>query len=572
MVANGELDRLVEILKSHGNKAAREEASRQLHAYGDAAVERLGTLLMESTGVIAEITALTLSKIGVSAIPVLAKALREGGHGRRQYASLALVDIGDAAIPVLKEATEDEDRGVRWRAFNALARIGAQAIPFIADRLGKGDAATRLLIVEATIWELRGADTPAIKSYDTEGKSVIPHLIRLLGHKDDKVQFHARGVIEKIGLPSIPPLAEYLIDDCGSKATEEKCIACLRGIMFGHGVKSSETAGAMLQKYAQPLFARATRRKIERIRDQYTSLFYDLGIIAVPVLAPAWLSGTKGQREFSNRSMEGALSGSLNAISNGNAPHVPHLFYDPRNYDGPTSPDDEIFWRVNPSSFTDVHKIVLALEYKYLKVVEETSRESIREHDSYRAAISTMEAGEREEASAEFAFRSRHTSLSYTISWVRNRAIETIKHRGVLMLPHILEIARNGDDDSCMCALEALSIIDEINDKILRNNPDLISVLIRFIKIPHMWYRARAINCASHIGRPLLPFLAEFLHSADGLDKLAAIAAMGSVGIEAQTYMRHLTSDRDKVVATFSSWYEAQLSTGFPLFSVSLEM
>jgi HEAT repeat protein len=520
---------------------------------------------MESTGVIAEITALTLSKIGVSAIPALAKALREGGHGRRQYASLALVDIGDAAIPVLKEATEDEDRGVRWRAFNALARIGAQAIPFIADRLEKGDEATRLLIVEATMEELLGADTLAIQPYDTEGKSVIPHVIKLLDHKDDKVQFYARGVIEKIGLPSIPPLAEYLIDDCRSKATESNCIACLGGIMFGHGVKSSETAGAMLQKYTPALFARATRRNTEEVRWKYILLFMDIGIFAVPVLAQAWQNGTKGQREFSNLSMDEAfraVAGSIDPISDGNAPHLPHLFNSPRNYDGPTSPDDDIFYRVNATSFADVHKIVLALEYKYLKIVTENVKEFSKEYDSFKAAISTMEADERDQASAAFAFRRRHTSLNYTISWVRSRALETIQKRGVLMLPHILEIARNGDDDSCLCALEALSIIDEIDDKVLRNNPDLLPVLIRFIKIPHAWYRRRALACASHIGEPLLPFLYEFLRNADELDRLAAVAAMGRVDNQFITHIGRLASDRDKAVAAFSSWYRAQRTRG----------
>ncbi|HLE80764.1 MAG TPA: HEAT repeat domain-containing protein, partial [Dehalococcoidia bacterium] len=98
MAANRDLDHLVEILKIRGDRAVREETARQLQGYGDAAVEKLGGLLMESSGVTAEIAASTLSKIGVSAIPALAKALREGGHERRKYASIALANVGNAAI------------------------------------------------------------------------------------------------------------------------------------------------------------------------------------------------------------------------------------------------------------------------------------------------------------------------------------------------------------------------------------------------------------------------------------------------------------------------------------------
>ena len=587
MDTKGDLDRLIEILKSRGHRSAREDASRQLQDYGDAAVERLGTLLMESTGVIAEIAASTLSRIGVSAIPALAKALREGGHGRRNYASIALANIGNAAIPALKDATKDGDRGVRWRAFNALASIGAPAIPFIASSLFNSDDDNRLLVLQATKWELTRVDTPDIQPCDADGKTILPCLAKLLNHKDREVEFFARGVIEKIGLPLISPLALYVVNECKDIQIEKNCIISMRGILFGRGVKSSEAAGVILQQYIPALFARANRIDIGKIRKSsqvlsrqgieqalltpdhpihidmlyteyqnlFNDLFNDLGIYAVPVLAPAWQNGTVEQRELADLSMDGAFNSYFFYRS------VPHLLYDPKDYDGPTSIEDEIFDQLNPNSFSDVRKIVLALEYKYFKVLDETRPQRTEEFNSLLDATSSFTEDKRREALQRLSAKHRPTIDS--IDSVRERALATIKDKGVFMLPHILDIAQQGDDELCLCALEALSFIKRIDEKVLSNNPDLLLVLIRFVRIPHMWYRNRAIAAAAHIGQPLLPFLARFINDADELDKLAAVAAMGSVGVKgptysvgvkARTYIEPLTLDRDKAVAAFASW------------------
>jgi len=575
MVANEDLNRLVEILKRRGNRSAREKASRQLQYYGNAAVEKLGTLLMDSTGVIAETAAITLSGIGVSAIPALSKALREGGHGRRKYASLALANIGKAAIPVLQNATTDEDRGVRWRAFNALARIGGPSIPFIVTTLLEGDEETKLLIVQAIQWQMTRVDTPDLEQHDAEGNSVIPCLIQLLEQSDQALQSLGMGMLQKIGLPAINSLAEYVLD-CNNEVAEKNCISTLNGIMFGCGARNSEVAGDILREYTSALFDKVTHITVtevylsaedygqalnsgdsrvwkERCLKEYRLLFGELGVLAVPVLAPVWLYGTKQEKEFSNQAMDSAFYDSC---------HIPHIpLRNPRDYEGPISPDDMLFSNVNPYLLDDVNKVVTALEYKYMNILDDTREErNATKQDSLMKHLPEMDSVEREQTSEEE--RAKLLKLSKIQDLVRERAIQTIRDSGVRMLPCILEMAQSGDDDRCLCALEALSIVDGIDTEILRNNLALLLVLIRFMKIPHLWYRMRAIAIASHIGQVLLPLLSEYTSSADELDKLAAVAAMGSIGTKALTYISRLTSDSNQAVAAFATWYVAMLTTG----------
>lgn len=575
MNSESEIDRLIAGLKIR-NRTVREEASRQLQLCGEVAIPKLGTLLMESNGVVAEAAALTLSKIGAPAIPALTKALREGGHGRRKYASIALADIGIAAIPVLEEGTTDEDRGVRWRAFNALARIGAPSIPFIVTKLLGSDEGTRLLILQSTRWELTRADTPDLEQGDAEGNSVIHCLIQLLEQTDRDIQFFGMGMLEKIGLPAIIFLAEYALN-CKNEVAEKNCVSTLRGIMFGRGVKGSELAGNTLREYASALFKKTAHITVaevhlsakdyeqalnsgdsrvwrERLRKEYNLLFGDLGVLAVPVLASAWLNGTKKGREFSDHAMDLAFGDSFGL------PHIP--FRNPKDYKGPTSPDEEIFSEVNSSSMEDVNKIVSALEYKYEKIIDDMLKRRETEPSSLINDSPESEPEEQEQTWEEE--RINLSNISKTLDQVRERAIQTIRDKGVMMLPCIIEMAQNGDDDRCLCAVEALSIINGIDNDVLRNNPALVPTLIRFMKIPHHWYRIRAMASASHIGQPLLPFLSQYAFKAhDELDKLAAVAVMGSIGDEARAYIEPFTLDTNTAVSAFSRWYLVKLAAEY---------
>jgi hypothetical protein len=546
MNSENEIDNLISRLKIR-NRAAREEASRQLQLYGEAVIPKLGQLLMESSGVVAEAAALILSKIGTPAIPILVKALREGGHGRRKYASLALAEIGISAMPVLEEAAIDEDRGVRWRAFNALSRIGAPSIPFIVTKLLENDEDTILLILESSRWDLTRADTPNLEQWDTEGNSVIPCLIQLLGNANRDVQFFGMGMLQKIGVPAISYLAKY-ISNCKNVMAEKNCVATLNGMMFG-GVKGPELAGSAIKEYTSALFEKYAHLKIpkvdiaseeyeqaiksgdskarvwrERLDKEYRLLFGALGILAVPVLAPAWLNGSRKEKAIADRAMD--LSFNFDSYS------FPHMLSNPMDYRGPTSPDDTIFSNFNPNSIDDVDKIVTALEYKYDKIIcEDLNKKETERMD----------------------FRKR----SETIDLVRERTIKTIRRKGVTMLPCIIEMAQNSDDARCLCALEALSIVDGIDNDVLYNNLGLLPTLIRFMKIPHDWYRRRAMVSASHIGKPLLPLLSQYVsNNHDELDKLAGIALIGSIR-KSHPFLEPFISDDNKVIRAFSRWYLA---------------
>jgi len=574
MNPENEIDNLINRLKIR-NRAAREEASKQLQLHGEAVIPKLGKLLMESSGVVAEAAALILSKIGTPAIPTLAKALREGGHGRRKYASLALAEIGISAMPVLEEAATDKDRGVRWRAFNALSRIGAPSIPFIVTKLLESDEDTRQLILQSSRWELTRAGTPELEQRDAEGNSVVPCLIQLLEQNDRDIQFFGMGMLEKIGLPATHYIAEY-ITHCDNEIAEKNCVSTLRGIIFG-GVKDSEVAGSILQKYTSALLEKASpyvdvaevhlsardyqqalnsgdsRVWRERLSNEYRLLFWDLGVLAVPVLAPAWLKGARQEKEFSSLVME--LAFDFDDFFS--LPHIP--FRNPRDYKGPISPDDKIFSELNSSSLEDVDKVVTALEYKYEKILDDTREERKATLDSLMKRLPEMESGERERTLMRE--RAKFQNISNTLDLVRERAIQTIRDKGVMMLPRIIEMIQSGDDDRCLCALEAISVIDGVDRDVLLNDSDLVPILIRFIKIPHHWYRTRAMASALHIGQPLLPFLSEYASTAhDEVDKLAAVAAMGSIGEKARAYIESFTLDPNRAVSAFSRWYLAKLS------------
>ena len=559
MSCESEIDDLIENLKAR-NRAARDESRRRLQLYGEIAVPKIGRLLMESSGVVAEIAALTLSEIGIPAIPTLVKVLREGGHDRRKHASTALAHIGTAAIPALEEATTDEDGAVRWRAFNALARIGAPSVPFIVARLLEGDEETRLRILGAVEAQLAFPDAPPVDQWDAERNSVIPCLVQLVEHPDPALLQFGNGMLQKVGLPSVSLLAEHILK-CRNVVAEANCVSALCSLVHGF-FKQSEVAGDIIVGYTASLFQKALHVGVrgvdlstedyrqglnsgelrvwgERLHNEYLNLFTGLGILAVPVIAPAWLNGTKEEKAFSHNAMRAAFGGWFYF------PHIP--FANPRNYQGPTSPDDRIFSEADPEAMEDVDKIVSALEYKSEKTVHGMPKRMVTEHSS----------------STKDSLPSEMQTRSKTLDLVRERAIEAIRDKGVMMLPSIIEIAESGDDDRCLCALEAISVIDGIDLGILSNNPGLVPTLIRFMKIPHDWYRIRAIAIAEHIGEPLLPFLSERVSDAyDELDRLSAIAVMGSIGRAACSHIEEFVPDADTAVAAFARWHLARIAAG----------
>ena len=559
MSCESEIDHLIENLKAR-NRAARDDSCRRLQGYGEIAVPKIGRLLMESSGVVAEIAALTLSEIGIPAIPTLVKVLREGGHDRRKHASTALAHIGTAAIPALEEATTDEDGAVRWRAFNALARIGAPSVPVIVARLLEGDEETRLRILGAVEAQLAFPDAPPVDQWDAEQNSIVPCLIQLVEHTDPALLQFGSGMLQKVGLPSVSLLAEHTLR-CRNVVAEAKCVCALGSLV--HGLfKQSEMAGEILVRYTASLFQKAPHVGVcgvdlsieehrqglssgdprvwaERLHNEYLGLFTGLGIVGVPVIAPAWLNGTNEEKAFSHNAMRVAFGGWFCF------PHIP--FDNPRNYQGPTSPDDRIFSEADPEAIEDVDKIVSALEYKYEKTVHCMPKRVVTEQTS----------------STENPLPSEMQMPSKTLDLVRKRAIEAIRDKGVMMLPSIIEMADNGDDDRCLCALEAISIIDGIDFGTLRNNPGLVPTLIRFMRMPHDWYRIRAIAAAEHIGEPLLPFLSERVsHECDELDRLSAIAVMGSIGRAACPHIEEFVPDTDTAVAAFARWHLARIAAG----------
>ena len=560
MSSGNEIDNLINTLRMR-SRAAREESARQLESCGEVVIPRLEAVLMESTGVVAETAALILSRIGIPAIPALAKALREGGHNRRKYASIALAHIGAAAIPVLEAAAMDEDRGVRWRAFNALARIGIRNMPFIVARLLDSDQETRLEILSATEAQLTSADTADSDQWDAERSSIVPCLIRRLELTDPNMLRFGNGMLQKVGLPSIDCLAEYVLN-CRNEVAETNCVHALRSLLYGC-IKESEEAGNILLGYTAALFKKAPYLAVahahlsnedyrqafdsgdsrvcrEQLGNAYLLLFADLGILAVPVLAPAWLKETKEKREFSDRAMDIAFRGWL---LRRDIPHIPYV--NPKNYRGPTSPDDRIFSEADPGSMEDVDKIVSALEYKYEKMIDDLLEKRETEPNGSTRCSSASEL----------------RKSSKTLSLVRERAIQTVQDKGVMMLPCIIEMVENGDDDRCLCALEALSLINGIDTGILNNNPKLLSVLIRFMKMPHDWYRIRVIASANHMGQPLLPFLSQYASKArNELDTLGAIAVMGSIGWEARAYVEPFMFHSNMAIGAFSRWYLAKIA------------
>jgi uncharacterized protein (TIGR02996 family) len=142
-----------------------------------------------------------LGRIGPSAVPALAAALRdESGHVRRQAARV-LQTIGPgavAAVPTLIAALQDDIAEVRVNAETALGKIGAGAVEALSTALQDHNANVR----RGAAWALDGIGRNAVKA--------IPTLIAALRDEYEVVRCGAASALGRIGpraTAAIPALA-----------------------------------------------------------------------------------------------------------------------------------------------------------------------------------------------------------------------------------------------------------------------------------------------------------------------------------------------------------------------------
>ena len=142
-----------------------------------------------------------------TAVPTLAKLLRDGRREVRLKAVDALSSLGSsakAALPELTAALKDPDEGLRLGAANTLGKIGLEAksaVPALVEAL---EDISNIVRTKATI---------ALANIGSEAETAVPALIKAMSDPDHDVQMGAIGALGRIGAqakPAIPELTRAL--------------------------------------------------------------------------------------------------------------------------------------------------------------------------------------------------------------------------------------------------------------------------------------------------------------------------------------------------------------------------
>ena len=172
--------------------ARRTEASKALVAIGPEAIDALIQGLSDEHLQVREMSAWTLSEIGVPVArvaPALISTLADPDENIRVVGSIALQNLGEPAVPYLIDALTAESMEVRLNAAYALGEIGtplATILPALIRTLTDPEWNVRRLVVRA----LATIGTPAIDP-----------LIQALRSDDSDLRRMAERALNDIGTP-----------------------------------------------------------------------------------------------------------------------------------------------------------------------------------------------------------------------------------------------------------------------------------------------------------------------------------------------------------------------------------
>ena len=172
--------------------ARRTEASKALVAMGADAINALGRGLSDENPQIREMSAWTLSEIGVPTarvVPALISTLTDSDENIRVVGSVALQNIGAPAVPYLIDALSAESAEMRLNAAYALGEIGAPLdtiLPALINTLTDAEWNVRRLVVRALV---------------TIGTPAVDSLIQALNSDNPDLRRMAERALSDIGTP-----------------------------------------------------------------------------------------------------------------------------------------------------------------------------------------------------------------------------------------------------------------------------------------------------------------------------------------------------------------------------------
>jgi len=197
--------------------AARARAAEVLGDIGDKkAILPLVSVLNDSSPLIREQAAQSLTKFRSAAVPKLAAAFGEPDTQRKVYATGVLGKIGGKkAIPPLIKALGDVDPDVRCAAAGALTVIGGDAVSLLIRNLNGKDAKARPLAAAALgrIGDARAAE-PLVALFSSDsrvirdaaagavvalGKDAVPAVIKALRQSSRTSRIYAASVLGFLG-------------------------------------------------------------------------------------------------------------------------------------------------------------------------------------------------------------------------------------------------------------------------------------------------------------------------------------------------------------------------------------
>jgi HEAT repeat protein len=172
--------------------ARRSEASEALVAIGSEAIDALIQGLSNENPQVREMSAWTLSEIGVPTArvaPALISTLADPDENIRVVGSVALQNLGEPAAPYLIDALKAESAEIRLNAAYALGEIGAPLdtiLPALISRLTDPEWNVRRLVVRALV---------------TVGAPAVDSLIQALNSDDPDLRRMAERALSDIGTP-----------------------------------------------------------------------------------------------------------------------------------------------------------------------------------------------------------------------------------------------------------------------------------------------------------------------------------------------------------------------------------
>ena len=170
----------------------RAEASETLIAMGPEAVDALIQGVSDKNPQIREMSAWTLSEIGVPTdrvVPAVISILADPDENIRVMGSVALQNLGEPAVPYLIDALKAESAEIRLNAAYALGEIGTPLdtiLPALIRTLTDPEWNVRRLVVRALV---------------TIGTPALDSLIQALHSDDPDLRRMAERALNDIGTP-----------------------------------------------------------------------------------------------------------------------------------------------------------------------------------------------------------------------------------------------------------------------------------------------------------------------------------------------------------------------------------